>query len=169
VKKEMMMRFKINRLLCISLACCLLIVVGAHCAPQDRKQQASLKDLSWMVGSWIERKQGVETEENWTDARGGLMLGVNRTVRDSGKNSFEFLRIAETSSGIIYFASPGGRPAVEFPLVERADKKVVFENPKHAFPQRIIYWLDADGSLRARIEGKQGEKSLSAEWKWEKA
>jgi hypothetical protein len=151
------------------LGCCLVAVAGAQGPAQNRKQDASLKDLSWMVGSWIERKQGVETEEYWTDAKGGLMLGVNRTVRESGKNSFEFLRIAETPGGVSYFASPDGRPPVEFPLVERVGKKVVFENPKQAFPQRIIYWQDGEGNLRARIEGQKGGKNISAEWTWEKA
>jgi Domain of unknown function (DUF6265) len=163
------MQSKVIVLSKVWLGLCLLVAVCATGAAQDRKLQPSLKDLSWMAGSWIERKEGVETEENWTVPKGDIMLGVNRIVRDSGKASFEFLRIAQVPGGIVYFASPGGRPAVEFPLVECADKKVVFENPKHAFPQRIIYWLDGDGKLHARIEGKKGEKNLSEEWKWEKA
>ena len=40
---------------------------------------------------------------------------------------------------------------------------VVFENPQHDFPQRIIYRLEKDGSLLARIEGvNQGrEKGIN--------
>ena len=30
---------------------------------------------------------------------------------------------------------------------------MVFENPTHDFPQRVIYRLDDAGVLRARIEG----------------
>jgi hypothetical protein len=160
---------KVKSLCYMAIGLCLLVAAGARGTGQDRKAPTNLKDLAWMVGPWIERKPGVQTEENWTDAKGGLMLGVNRTVREGGQSSFEFLRIAETPTGIIYFASPGGRPAVEFPLLECADRKVVFENPQHAFPQRITYWLDGQGRLCARIEGKKGDKSLSAEWKWEKA
>jgi len=33
---------------------------------------------------------------------------------------------------------------------------LIFENAAHDFPQRIIYRLNDDGSLLARIEGKRG-------------
>jgi hypothetical protein len=136
----------------------------------DDAPARKLDNLAWMVGSWLERKPGVETEEHWIAPKGDVMLGVNRTVRESGKTSFEFLRIARTPTGISYFASPGGRLATEFKLVESAatnsEKKVVFENREHDFPQRVIYWLD-DGSLRARIEGTIGGQPRSQEWRWE--
>lgn len=136
----------------------------------DDAPARKLEDLAWMAGSWLERKPGVETEEHWIAPKGDVMLGVSRTVRESGKTSFEFLRIARTPAGISYFACPSGRPATEFKLVETAEKesqkKVVFENREHDFPQRIIYWLD-DGSLRARIEGTIGGQSRSQEWHWQ--
>ena len=130
-------------------------------------KSGDLEQLQWLVGAWRERKAGVETEEHWIAPRGGIMLGVNRTVRDKGKTSFEFLRIAKTDKGISYFASPAGRPAVEFPLIDCKDNRAVFENPKHDFPQRIIYSL-RDGALHARIEGKIGGKDRAMEWRWEK-
>ena len=43
--------------------------------------------------------------------------------------------------------------------------RVVFENPTHDFPQRIIYWKDG-ADLRARIEGTQNGKEGSQEWRW---
>jgi len=166
--KENGIQIKKRVALQVVLLICLLLVAGARDPGPHPERGATLKDLSWMAGAWIERKPGVETEENWTAPKGGLMLGVNRTVPESGKSSFEFLRIAQTPGGIIYYASPNGRPAVEFPLIEFADKKVVFENPKHEFPRRIAYWLDGEGHLHARIEGMKGNKMLSQEWKWVK-
>jgi hypothetical protein len=151
------------------LMLCLVYAPMLNGADRIAKPEAGLKDLAWMSGSWVERKDGVETEEHWMAPKGGMMLGMNRTVRDSGKTSFEFLRIAGTKDGISYYASPGGRPAVEFGLVETAGKKAVFENPKLEFPRRITYWLDKGGSLHARIEGMKDGKKLSEEWTWEKA
>jgi len=126
-----------------------------------------IEDLEWLAGTWLERQPGVDTEEHWIAPKGNQLLGVNRTSRESQKNSFEFLRIAKTATGISYFASPAGRPATEFRLIDAEKHKLVFENLEHDFPQRIIYWKAEDGSLGARIEGTIGGQSRSKEWRWE--
>ncbi|HEV8253574.1 MAG TPA: DUF6265 family protein [Vicinamibacteria bacterium] len=48
-------------------------------------------------------------------------------------------------------------------------QRVVFENKEHDFPQRILYWLDPERRLHARIEGTHGGQALSEEWEWVKA
>jgi hypothetical protein len=83
--------------------------------------------------------------------------------------SFEFLRIQATPEGVVYFASPRGAAPTPFKLAELGEKRVVFENRQHDFPQRILYWLDPAGTLHARIEGPQGGKTVSEEWVWTRA
>lgn len=144
----------------VALACC-CCPLGAIAA------EADLDKLAWLVGNWVERKEGRETEEHWIAPKGGMMLGVNRTVTSAGKSSFEFLRIAKTPEGISYFGSPGGRPPVEFPLKEQSEGRVVFENPQHDFPQRIIYSIEGE-VLTARIEGTIAGQQRSTQWRWEK-
>jgi hypothetical protein len=124
--------------------------------------------LAWLAGTWQGQKDGVEMEEHWTEPRGGALLGLHRDVKGGRVVSFEFLRIQKTDAGVVYFASPGSKPPVPFTLVEQADKRVVFENRQHDFPQRILYWLDAKGALHARIEGPQGGTTVSEEWTWTK-
>ena len=119
--------------------------------------------LAWMSGHWTLTKDGVVMEEIWTEPRGGMMLGLHRDSNDA-KASFEFFRIAATRDGIVYFAQPGGRPATQFMLVESGPSRVVFANPQHDFPKRILYWLDA-GKLCARVEG-DGESA--EQWCWVK-
>jgi len=83
--------------------------------------------------------------------------------------SWEFLRIQATDAGIVYFASPRSAPPTPFKLIEAGEKRAVFENKDHDFPQRILYWVDAKGALHARIEGPQGDKTVAEEWVWTKA
>src|SRR5688572_17251260 len=135
-----------------SVFACLICVAGASAA-EDSKP--TLDDLAWLTGSWSEKKEGVETEEHWIAPKGGIMLGVNRTTREKGRTSHEFLRIMERpDGGIAYLAQPSGAAITVFPLKELKGKHVVFENLKHDFPQRISYRLDAQGRLVARIEGE---------------
>ena len=69
---------------------------------------------------------------------------------------------------LFYFASPGARPPVAFELVESGERRAVFENKQHDFPQRILYWLDTAGAMHARIEGPQAGNTVSEEWVWTK-
>jgi hypothetical protein len=125
--------------------------------------------LAWMAGAWVGRAGGVETEEHWLPPKGGNMLGLNRSIRAGRPAGFEFLRIAATTNGVSYFASPQGRPPTEFPLKEAGERSVIFENSKHDFPQRIIYRLEDGRVLHARIEGTLNGSPRSQEWRWEKA
>lgn len=136
-------------------------------APLDAQGPArGVEDLAWMQGAWSGEKDGVAMEEMWTAPRGGALLGLHRDVKGGRLVSYEFLRIQATDTGIVYFASPRSAPPTAFKLVETGDKRVVFENKEHDFPQRILYWLDAKGALHARIEGPQGGKTVSEEWVW---
>lgn len=119
--------------------------------------EPSVDDLRWMAGHW----SSGEVEEIWLAPKGNLMLGMSRTVRANGKTAFEFIRIAKTADGIAYIAQPGGRPPTSFKLVESRPGRVVFANPEHDFPKRIVYEL-RDGKLCARVDdGKDGD-----EWCW---
>jgi len=121
--------------------------------------------LGWMVGSWAGTADGVETEEHWTAPRGGSMLGMHRDVTMGRMVSFEFLRIEEQNGKLVYLASPKGVPPTPFTAVELGATRVVFENPTHDFPQRILYWKDGT-DLMARIEGKQGTRDAHMQWRW---
>jgi ADP-ribose pyrophosphatase len=125
-----------------------------------------LGELSWMAGHWSGNAGGVSMEEWWTSGKGGLMLAVHRDVTAKGTH-FEFLRIEEKDGAITYLASPQGQPGTPFPLKELSTQRVVFENPTHDFPQRIIYWRKG-ASLCARVEGMMNGKVEGEESCWKK-
>jgi hypothetical protein len=126
--------------------------------------------LAWMEGRWTGTRDGVETEEYWTSNAGGTMLGLHKDVKGGRMVSFEFLRIAPGEGDTItYFASPHSEPPTPFRRIESGERRIVFENKEHDFPQRILYWLDAKGALHARIEGTMNGKPASEEWTWTKA
>ncbi|MFN7942892.1 MAG: DUF6265 family protein [Thermoanaerobaculia bacterium] len=125
--------------------------------------------LAWLAGTWTGTKDGVASEETWTSPEGGGLVGLHKDVAGGRMVSFEFFRIGPVDGGgIAYFASPQGAPATPFRLVELADRRVVFENASHDFPQRILYWLDAQGRLHARIEGSLAGQPAAEEWRWDR-
>jgi len=125
--------------------------------------------LAFLSGHWVQKKNGEEVQENWLGPRGDAMVAVNLTARDGRATSFEFLRIGKKEGRVVYFASPGGKPATEFPLKEFTENSVVFENPEHAFPRRIVYTRIDTDTLLARIEGRIKDKDVQEEWRFSRA
>ena len=120
--------------------------------------------LGWMTGHWLWESGEDMSEELWLKPRSGLILGIHRTIR-SGNPFFEFLRIEFRDSSVVYVAQPRGVNTTEFILVELGECSVVFENPDHDFPRRIIYRRDGD-RLTSRIEGTIDGSARQESWSW---
>jgi hypothetical protein len=123
--------------------------------------------LDWMTGTWTQETAQEKVSESWLGPANGMMVAANLTARANGRRSYEFLRIAETPEGFSYFASPGGKAPVEFKVKETGERRVVFENAAHDFPQRILYWRDGE-LLVARIEGTIDGKERSEQWRFDR-
>jgi len=118
--------------------------------------QAPINDvttLEWMAGCWTRTLPDGVNEEHWMKPSGGSMLGMSRTVQGSRTTEFEFIRIADVDGALAYIARPSGQTEASFRVKTLTDHEVVFENPAHDFPQRVIYRRTDDGSVTARIEG----------------
>jgi hypothetical protein len=153
----------------LSIAICLLTAaISKADEPKAASAPPTLENLGWLAGSWSGLQGDIHTEEHWIAPKGGLMLGVNRTILASGKSSFEFLRIADTGKEIVYFASPSGKTPTPFTLTALSADRATFENPQHDFPQRVIYQRTGQ-ELKVRIEGKINGKEVAVEWKWTRA
>ena len=100
---------------------------------------------------------------------GGLMLGMSRTLANEKASEYEFLQIRQQGADIFYVAKPSGQPEASFKLIRGSNREAVFENPEHDFPQRIIYRLQPDGSLLARIEGKNKNSELAIDYPMSRA
>ena len=121
----------------------------------------SLADLAWMSGCWemSAAEKGLRINEQWMSPSGGMMMGAGRTVKGGKAVDFEFLRIVEEADGIYYVAKPkANKEETRFKLVKLEAGEVIFENPAHDFPQRIIYRREGE-RLNARIEGSKEGKT----------
>jgi hypothetical protein len=118
--------------------------------------RASADPFEWLPGQWTretEREgQTCVSEEVWLSPAAGRMLGVARSyVRgaDSG-GSFEFLRIEREAEALVLLAQPEGRPPTRFVATELGPWRVLFTNPAHDFPSRILYFRVGD-ALHAHV------------------
>lgn len=124
-----------------------------------------LDRLRWLTGCWELRTPTRVTQESWIAPAGGLMLGTSRTVVRDVAREFEFLRIETRSGTVTYVAQPGGGAPTPFPATSISDTLIVFDNPQHDFPQRILYRRVGPDSLVARIEGPQGGQTRGIDFR----
>jgi Domain of unknown function (DUF6265) len=132
----------------------LALLLMAQSAPRD-----AVGDLGWMSGQW--RTADGATEEGWTAPRGGMMLGVGRTIHDGTVREYEFLRLQAGADGVpVYWGSPNGVAPVGFRLTRAGPSSVTFDNPDHDYPQRIRYRRDGD-ALIATISAIDDSHAMS--------
>jgi hypothetical protein len=134
--------------------------VALYRHPEDialpKPAKATIADMTWLAGAWGGTRRTSSIEERWSPPKGGAMLGVSRTVRGEKMVAFEYLRLVERDGGLVYVAQPGGKSPTEFVLTELNKKRAVFVNPRHDYPQRIVYELSKEGALTASIGFAKG-------------
>lgn len=82
------------------------VLAGGQAAPPA----ATVDDLAWIAGYWLDCSGGREASETWSDPRAGLIVGHALSVRN-GRSGFEGARIhAAPGGGLAYFAQPSGAP-----------------------------------------------------------
>ena len=114
-----------------------------------------IDQVAWLQGCW---QMDAVVEEQWMAPRGGVMIGMGRTVRDGKLVEYESVVLREQDGRIAYEAHPSGQPSATFTAQTIGESTVVFENPAHDFPQRVGYTRDGE-SLLAWIEGTANGKS----------
>lgn len=115
---------------------------------------ATIDQMAWLKGCWIQTKPNGVVEELWMAPGGGVMLGLGRTVRDGEPRDYEFVRIVEAGGSLAYMAEPSGQEKATFPLKSLTTDEAVFEDPTHDFPQRVIYRRLGPDAVTGRVEGQ---------------
>ena len=120
---------------------------------------ATLPMPAFLAGCWEERRDdGGWTEECWTSARGGLMIGSGRDGKGDQVGHWEWMRIEKGSDGsLTFYGSPKGAAPVGFKATEADGKSITFVNTGHDYPQRVRYAVSAAG-LDAEVSLGDGSK-----------
>jgi hypothetical protein len=146
----------------------LAFVVACASAPTPAEPAGALEPVAFLAGEWTATTAEGDVREAWGPPRGNAMLGTSHTVAGGRTLFFEYVRIEARSTGLVYLASPLGRhPPTAFALVESDRDRVVFENPEHDFPQRVVYERNGD-RLDASIEGNDNGKVRTESWSYQR-
>jgi hypothetical protein len=129
---------------------------------------ATIDQMAWLKGCWVQAKPNGSVEELWMTPGGGVMLGMGRTVRDGKLREYEFVRIVEADGSLAYMAEPSGQEKATFPLKSLAADEAVFENTAHDFPQRVIYRRLGPDAVTGRVEGQIGGQTKAIDFPYKR-
>ena len=115
---------------------------------------------AFLSGCWEQKREdGGWTEECWTSARGGLMIGSGRDGKGDAVRHWEWMRIERGADGIVtFYGSPKGAAPVPFKATTSDGKSITFVNAAHDYPQRVSYKL-TDTGLEGEVSLADGSKS----------
>lgn len=151
-----------------AFALCAATALAWPAAARQAAQGSQVDQLAWFTGCWAYTSPRVVIEEHWMKPAGGSMIGMSRTLRRGAAGdstiAWEFIRIFARGVDLVYAAQPHDQPQAEFVSEKVGDGEVVFANPAHDYPQRIIYRRAGSDSLRARIEGRQGARTRGSDF-----
>jgi len=141
------------------------VSIGLLFVSADAQTSDDWKNFSWLTGCWKSTTNGI-SEECWMQPLGGSMQGSARTIIKEKTVSREFFAVMKTAEGFVYrvqtFSGAFNRSQdiVSFPAVKVSESEIIFENPKHDFPQRIIYRRLTKKTALAKIQLMDGTKTI---------
>jgi hypothetical protein len=148
----------------IHLVALALFAVAASVAQTPRL----IDRVAWLQGCWQTTTPGRTVEEIWIAPKGGSMIGISRTIQGDALTAHEMILLRDQGGRLAYEAHPSGQPPATFLSTTIGTSEIVFENPKHDFPQQIGYRLNGD-ALLAWIAGTKNGKSRRVEFPYRRA
>lgn len=162
-----------KKLLPALTAALLLVACGTPNAPSEDVPAKPVDSTSVryselvlkLMGAWTDSvsEPGALVHEIWSRTDDGFHAGTGFVMVGQDTVFVELLSLAYDSTGLpsydVRVPSQNEGGMVRFPLTACNGDSMVFENPAHDFPQRIVYALQADGDWIARVSalGKEGE------------
>lgn len=115
----------------------MLISVSGLAAQQAAEPAPALESAAWLAGCWsaVSPDGQNAAEEQWMAPRGGLMVGMARSVRGGTARGYELLtlRVGE-DGGLVYRAAPSGQTVTDFAGRSVRPGHLEFANAEHDFP-----------------------------------
>ncbi len=117
---------------------------------------SQLNKATWLIGKW----QNVSTEgalqEIWEKKNDSIFIGSSFFIVGIDTVTSESINLEERGNELFYMPTvknQNGGKSIIFKLSSISNNQLVFENPKHDYPQKIVYKQISNDSLVAVISG----------------
>ena len=141
----------------------LLTIVSCKKNPEATEKD-QIKTANWLLGKWSVKMADGDLSESWKQLNDSTFQAESFFIKGKDTLHFESIILQQKGENLFYNATVNGQnenKAVAFKLTKKTEKQLVFENPKHDYPQKITYTLITKDSLVASISGIQLGKPSS--------
>jgi hypothetical protein len=141
------------------------ILALVSCQNKSDKQFDQLKKMNWLLGQWENTTPEGYLTETWSKVNDSTFSGQTYFIinkKDTVHN--ESIVLTQVNDELIYRPIVKGQnndEPVDFKLNSDIENAFSFENPKHDYPQKILYKKTTENSLVATISGMQQGKQSS--------
>jgi hypothetical protein len=150
----------------------LLLLAIISCKNSETNEKEKIKATNWLLGKWENKVDEGILSESWKKLNDSTFQAESFFIKDKDTLHFETITLQQKGEELFYTATVKGQnndKPVSFNMTSETDKKLVFENPKHDYPQKITYTLINKDSLVAEISGIQLGKPSSEKFGMKKS
>lgn len=142
-----------------------MLFLLTSCQTKSEQKFEKLEKMNWLIGQWENKMPYGVLTETWTKDNDSTFSGKSYFIKNEKDTVHsESIILNQIKDELLYKPTVKGQnndEPVEFKLTTEIDNSFAFENPKHDFPQKIVYKKVNDKSLIATISGNQGGKPAS--------
>lgn len=147
-----------------------LLLVTALCITSCTKKKNIIK-AEWLIGNWGNESAEGNLVENWVKVNDSVFHGESYFIVANDTVFAETIVLDDVLGKMVYTVTvpnQNDEKPVRFDMTSITDKEMVFENPSHDFPDKIVYTHPTPDSLVAVIYGKKDGKPASETFKMTK-
>lgn len=126
------------------------------------KKTKDITKAGWLIGTWENKTPKGSIYETWSKETDNKFSGKSYNIKEKDTIVFENIQLVQEQDGLFYIPTVKNQNdslPVRFAGKTISETQLVFENPKHDFPQIISYTKITTDSLVAEISGtKNGQE-----------
>jgi len=145
------------------------ILLFASC--QKSKQVSKIVGNDWLLGQWENKSDEGNLLEIWEKKNDSIYFGESYFIKGKDTLHSEKIELQQKGENLLYVSTIKGQnndKPVTFIHNDTIEKQLVFENPKHDFPQKIAYSKITKDSIVIQISGIQQGKPSSERFSMKK-
>ena len=149
----------------------LLVITLAFASCQKSKEATKILGNDWLLGKWENKSDDGHLLEIWKKANDSLFLGESYFIKEKDTLHSEKIELKQKGEDLLYIATVKGQnndKPITFKHNTEIVKQLVFENPTHDYPKKIIYSQISKDVILIEVSGIQLDKPSSIRYSMKK-